>query len=74
MNFDTRKAGLIYPFAVETPRAAIAGRPITGMTYIRLSNPRLAFTAFDDGYGAFVRSPVTRMSFYEGAVEVHNSR
>ena len=61
-------AVLIHPLSIETSKAAIAGRPISGRAYIRLSALRPPLAAFYYGHAAVVRPPVPRMFVYQDAV------
>ena len=61
-------AVLIHPLSVETSKAAIAGGPISGGTDVGLSTLWPAFAKLDNGDPTVARSPVPRLSIYEGAV------
>ena len=73
--FGNGGAVLIHPLFVEISKAAIAGGPISGRTYIRLSTLRPALAEFDNGDPRVVGSSVPGVVFEDGRVEVcHGSR
>ena len=68
--FGQGRAVLVYPLTVETSKAAIARRPITGRTDVWLTAFWPVFAKLDNGHFTVVGSRVEGLGFDGSRVDV----